>query len=78
MLDGLINWAEIDIVAGDNGRGLALIGLVRHHPALEYQMAQEVERIVASAGLDAAATETALAAGAGLSLEAVIDEILAG
>ena len=78
VLDGLINWAEIDIVAGDNGRGLALIGLVRHHPALEYQMAQEVERIVASAGLDAAATETALAAGAGLSLEAVIDEILAG
>lgn len=78
VLDALLNWAEMEIVAGDKSRGLALIGLIRHHPAHEYQMAQEVERIVGSAGLDAAAVEAALAAGDGLSLEAVVDEILAG
>ena len=78
VLDALLNWSEIAIIAGDKAGGLTLIGLIRHHPAHEYQMEQEVQRVIASAGLDAAATEAALAAGAGLSLEAVIDEILAG
>jgi hypothetical protein len=71
-----MNWAEILIAAGNPARGLALLGLIRNNPAHEYQMLQEVERIIDSTPLNHEEREVALAAGATLNLDAVIKEIL--
>jgi class 3 adenylate cyclase/tetratricopeptide (TPR) repeat protein len=78
VLDGLLNWAEMDITTGDTAGGLALIGLIRHHPAHEYQMEQEVARVIGLAGLDETATTAALVVGERLNLDTVVDEILTG
>jgi predicted ATPase len=75
-LDAIMNWAEILIAAGDPIRGLALLGLIRNNPAHEYQILQEVERIIDSTPLNHEEREVALAAGATLDLGAVVEEIL--
>jgi len=74
VLDALLNLAEILIAEGQTVRGLHLIGLIRGHPAAEFQMQQEVERIVA-VPLEPAAVEAALAHGATLDLEAVVQDV---
>ena len=75
VLDALLNLAEILIAEGRVARGLHIIGLIRGHPAAEFQMQQEVDRIVAAAPLEPAAVEAALAHGAMLELETVVQDV---
>jgi class 3 adenylate cyclase/tetratricopeptide (TPR) repeat protein len=77
ILFAVMNWAEILVAEGDYHKGLSLLGLIRDHPAHEYQMLQEIERIIQSTPLSQAEREEALATGAALDLDAVIAEILA-
>jgi tetratricopeptide (TPR) repeat protein len=78
ILDAVLNWAEVVIAEGDPQGGLALISLIRDHPAREFQMWQEVERVINSTDLNPEEKEAALAAGSSLNLEAVVEEILTG
>jgi len=63
---------------GDTTPALALYGLVRAQPALDNQLRVEIDEEIARMGLPAAAVEAGLAAGAGLDLERVVEEILQG
>jgi tetratricopeptide (TPR) repeat protein len=78
VLFAILNWAEILITDGDSRRGLALLGLIGHHPAQEFQMQSEIERIALLSPLSQAEREAALAAGAVLNLDEVVREILDG
>jgi class 3 adenylate cyclase/tetratricopeptide (TPR) repeat protein len=62
---------------GDVDEGLALLGLVRSHPAVSTLFLQEIERVVARLGLDTVRVEAGMAAGAGRSLADEIAAILA-
>ncbi len=75
VLDALLNLAEILIAEGQAARGLHLIGLIRGHPAAEYQTQQEVERIVGAVQMEPAEVAVALAHGATLDLETVVQAI---
>ena len=75
VLDALLNLAEILIAEGQTERGLELIGLIRGHPAAEFQMQQEVDRIIGTLQPEPAAIEAALAYGATLDLEAVVQDV---
>jgi class 3 adenylate cyclase/tetratricopeptide (TPR) repeat protein len=78
VLDAILNWAEILITEGEREKGLALLGLIRDHPAREFQTLQEVERIIDATDMNPEEREAALATGASLNLDVVIEEILAG
>lgn len=78
VIDALLNWAEMLIITGEQQKGVMLLGLIRGHPAQEFQMQQEVERVLGTVTLPSNEVEAALAAGADLELDAVVDEIVAG
>jgi tetratricopeptide (TPR) repeat protein len=78
ILNAVLIWAETVIAEGDPRKALALIGLIRDDPAREYQMQQEVDRVIHSVDLSEADKEAALAAGVTLNLDDVIEGILAG
>ncbi len=63
---------------GEKARGLLLFGLARAHPALEYQVMQEINEEIARQGLPPEEVEAGLAAGAALDLETVVGEIMDG
>lgn len=69
---------QIMAEAGEKARGLLLFGLARAHPALEYQVMQEIDEEIARQGLPPEEVEAGLAAGAALDLETVVGEILEG
>lgn len=77
VLDALLNLAEILITEGETARGLHLIGLIRGHPAGEFQMQQEIDRILDGVAVEPAEMEAALAHGAALDMEEVTRQILA-
>jgi tetratricopeptide (TPR) repeat protein len=64
---------------GNAGRGLALLGLVLHHPVAYSETEREVKDMLANLGLDAddPAVAAGLEAGKALDLEAVAAELLA-
>lgn len=78
VLDGLLNWAELLITTGREVDGVMLLGLIRHNPAREFQMQQEVERVLLTTTLSPEEIEAALSAGSALDRDVVVDEILAG
>ena len=63
---------------GDTTQALALYGLTQAQPALDNQLRVEIDEEIARMGLPAAAVEAGLAAGAGLDLATVVEEILQG
>ena len=69
---------QIMAETGEKARGLLLFGLARAHPALEYQVMQEINEEIARQGLPPEEVEAGLAAGAALDLETVVGEILEG
>jgi hypothetical protein len=68
--------ADWQLTAGATARGLALLGLVRAHPATTRNDHDEIERIVARTSLDRTAIERGMEAGAVLDLDAVVTDLL--
>ena len=77
VLFSLIVEADVRLTEGDTDGALALLGLVRTHPALERQDQDEIERILSRVTLDSATADAGLALGAGLDLDLVVDGMLA-
>lgn len=78
VLFAVMVFAQILAAGGELGRALALYGLARAHPAVEYASQLEIDEEVALLGLPAAEVEAGLAAGAALDPEMVVDEIVEG
>ena len=71
-------FGQILAETGQEARALALYGLARAHPALENQTRLEIDEEIVRLKLPDDEVAAGLAAGAGLELEAVVEEILAG
>ncbi len=76
VLYGLALIGQVSIVEGQVERALALYGLALAHPGLEKQGQLEINRSLAQLDLPPERVEAALAAGAALDLDAVVQEIL--
>jgi len=75
---GVFLFSQLCLAEGDLARGLALCGLARAHPALGSTVLTEINEELARLDLPPAEIETALAAGAALDFETVVQEILDG
>jgi hypothetical protein len=69
--------ADWCLTAGDAEQALALLGLVRAHPAALHNDHDEIERILSRSSLDRAAIERGMKAGTGLDLFEVVTDLLA-
>jgi tetratricopeptide (TPR) repeat protein len=78
VLFAVMVFAQILAAGGELRRALALYGLARAHPALEYAGQLEVDEEVARLGLPTEEVEAGLATGAALDFETVVQEILDG
>jgi len=78
QLAGLVPLAEVLMRQGQSERAMALLGLARHHPSTPPHKQIGINEVVELAQLEPARAEAAMAAGAKLELETVVEEILAG
>ena len=78
QLAALVPLAEVLLREGETGRALALLGLARSHPSTPHQKQSGIQQALATVTLAPAEVEAGLAAGAALSLEGVVPEILDG
>ena len=78
QLAALVPLAEVLLREGETGRALALLGLARSHPSTPNQKQSGIQQALATVTLAPAEVEAGLAAGAALSLEVVVPEILDG
>jgi class 3 adenylate cyclase/tetratricopeptide (TPR) repeat protein len=77
LLAAVTNLAQLQAAIGDTSRALALLGLVKQHPAASYDIQRLVDEALARLRLDPAVVEAGLARGATLVLDTVVAEILA-
>ncbi|WP_374688710.1 tetratricopeptide repeat protein, partial [Promineifilum sp.] len=78
MAWGVFLFSQLCLAEGDLAHGLALCGLARAHPALGSTILTEINEELARLDLPPAEIEAALAAGAALDFETVVQEILDG
>ncbi len=78
VIASVLVFGQVLAAEGDKERALALHGMARAHPAMEYQMRVESDEEIARLSLPAGAIEAGLAAGAALDFDAVVEEILDG
>ena len=78
VLVAVTNLAQLQAAIGLTSRALALLGLVRQHPATSRDIQRLVDEALAHLHLDPVVVETGLARGATLNLDTVVAEILAG
>jgi predicted ATPase/class 3 adenylate cyclase len=75
-LSAVYVFAELLSAEGETGRSLALLGMVRSHPAADNDLQQMVRDSLQRLPLDAAEVKAGLAAGASLDLDEAITVIL--
>jgi hypothetical protein len=75
-LSAVYVFAEVLAAEGETGRSLALMGMVRSHPAADNDLQQMVGDFLQGLPLEATEIEAGLAAGASLDLDEVIRMIL--
>jgi len=71
-------FGQILAETGDGSRALAFFGLARAHPAVDNQVRVEIDEEIARLAMPVGEVEAGLAAGAGLDLAIVVEEILQG
>lgn len=78
LLFGLFVVGQLQRVEGDLDRALAIFGLLRGQPALDFQVARELDDELAALGQPTEQLQAGLAAGAALDLATVVQEVLDG
>ena len=78
QLAALVPLADVLVKQGQTSRALAMLGLARRHPSTPKQKEVGINEVLAEMQLTPEQAEAGLAAGAGLDLEAVVEEILGG
>ena len=78
ILVSVVVFGQILAQEDQTTKALALFGLARNHPALWYEVQIEIDNELTRLDLPAEEAQAALAAGAGLDLETVVEEILEG
>jgi tetratricopeptide (TPR) repeat protein len=76
VLVAVTNFANLAHAEGRTERALALMGLVRHHPAMKSDDQRTLDMMLAQWALDPAVVEAGMARGAELDWDATIQELL--
>jgi hypothetical protein len=76
LLAAVTNFAELQAATGNISRALALLGLVRQHPAASRDARLQVDEVIAQLHLAPAVVEEGLSRSAALHLDTVVAEIL--
>ncbi len=78
QLAAMVPLANVLVKQGETERGLALIGLARAHPGMPQQKQTGIAEVLATVQWDTERVDAALAAGAALDFDTIVQEILDG
>ncbi|MBP6015114.1 MAG: AAA family ATPase [Candidatus Promineofilum sp.] len=78
QLAAMVPLADVLVKQGETGRALALLGLARAHPGTPQQKQTGIAEVLAAVEWDEQRVDAALASGAALDFDTVVQEILDG